>query len=232
MQYIDFVLTHYGWQGTALAAIIIVLFLVQMYYYVILYGRIARFRNFNRHKILDAEPPISVVVPIFSEDYTYIDDRLPLLLAQNYTAPFEVVLVYVGSDGDFYEELTRKRLLYPNLAITKIEYNHRFPISTKMAINVGIKSAHNEHVIISTVNAVPASDQWLAMMGQAFMRGEIVLGYSGLEQMGGLKNYLMRMSRMQLSIYWLAQAVKGRTYRGSRHNLGFTKSLYFGAKVI
>ena len=230
MQYIDFVLTHYGWQGTALAAVIIVLFLVQMYYYVVLYGRVARFRNSHRRKTLDAAPPISVVVPIFSEDYTYIDDRLPLLLAQNYTAPFEVVLVYVGSDGDFYEELTRKRLLYPNLAITKIEYNHRFPISTKMAINVGIKSAHNEHVIISTVNAVPASDQWLAMMGQAFMRGEIVLGYSGLEQMGGLKNYLMRMSRMQLSIYWLAQAVKGRTYRGSRHNLGFTKSLYFGAK--
>lgn len=230
MQYIDLFFDHYGWQGTALAAIIILLFLVQMYYYIILYGRISRFRNAHRRKILDAEPPISVVIPIFSEDYTYIDERLPLLLAQDYAATFEVVLVYVGSDGDFYEELTRKRLLYPNLAITKIEYNPRFPISTKMAINVGIKSARNEHIIISTTSALPASEHWLAMMGKAFMRGDIVLGYSGLEQMAGLKNYLMRISRLQLSIYWLAQAASGNTYRGSRHNLGFTKSLYFGAK--
>ena len=28
---------------------------------------------------------------------------------------------------------------------------------------------------------------------------------------------------------WLASAVKGRPYRGIRHNLGFTKTLYFGA---
>lgn len=230
MQYIDLFLQHYGWQGTALAAIIIVLFLVQIFYHVVIYGRVARFRNARRRKKLDTEPPISVIVPIFSEDYTYIDERLPLLLGQNYAATFEVVLVYVGSDSDFYEELTRKRLLYPNLAITKIEYNPRFPISTKMAINVGIKSARNEHVIITTTSAVPASEQWLAMMGKAFMRGDIVLGYSGLEQTGGVTNYLMRMSRLLLSTYWLAQAAVGHTYRGSRHNLGFTKSLYFGAK--
>jgi hypothetical protein len=68
MQYIDLFFDHYGWQGTDLAAIIILLFLVQMYYYIILYGRISRFRNAHRRKILDAEPPISVVIPIFSED--------------------------------------------------------------------------------------------------------------------------------------------------------------------
>jgi hypothetical protein len=119
------------------------------------------------------------------------------------------------------------RLRYPNLLVTKIQYNPRFPISTKMAINVGIKAAHNEHIIITTTEAVPASDQWLSMMGKAFVRGEIVLGYTSIEQTSGLVNYLIRLSRMQISTYWLARAVRGKTYRGSRHNIGFTKSLYF-----
>ncbi len=230
MHFFDYIISHYGWQGTALAACILVLFAVQLYYYLIVYGRISRFRNSRRKKILESEPPVSVVIPLFSEDYRYLEESLPLILGQQYGATFEVVLVYVGASNDFYEELARMRLVYPNLTITKIEYNPRFPISVKMALNVGIKSAHNEHIIISTTSAQPATEQWLAMMGKAFMRGNIVLGYTAIEQKPGLKNYLMRMSRMQMSMYWMAQSVNHNTYRGSRNNFGFTKTIYFGTK--
>lgn len=230
MHFFDYIISHYGWQGTALAACILVLFAVQLYYYLIVYGRISRFRNSRRKKTLESEPPVSVVIPLFSEDYRYLEESLPLILGQQYGATFEVVLVYVGASNDFYEELARMRLVYPNLTITKIEYNPRFPISVKMALNVGIKSAHNEHIIISTTSAQPATEQWLAMMGKAFMRGNIVLGYTAIEQKPGLKNYLMRMSRMQMSMYWMAQSVNHNTYRGSRNNFGFTKTIYFGTK--
>ena len=230
MHFFDYIISHYGWQGTALATCILGLFAVQLYYYLIVYGRISRFRNSRRKKILESEPPISVVIPLFSEDYRYLEESLPLILGQQYGATFEVVLVYVGASNDFYEELARMRLVYPNLTITKIEYNPRFPISVKMALNVGIKSAHNEHIIISTTSAQPATEQWLAMMGKAFMRGSIVLGYTAIEQKPGLKNYLMRMSRMQMSMYWMAQSVNHNTYRGSRNNFGFTKTIYFGTK--
>ena len=230
MQYLDYIIEHYGWQGTALAAALLVLFFVQMYYHLIVYGRVARFRNSRRRKRLDAEPPVSVIIPLFSEDYNYIDERLPLIMQQKYNTLFEVVIVYVGSDNDFYEELSNMRLRYPNLIVTKIQFNPRFPISVKMAINVGIKSAHNEHILITTTDATPASEQWLSMMGKAFMRGDIVLGYTSIEQGKGLTNYLIRLSRMQFSTYWLSRAVVGKTYRGSRHNIGFTKSLYFSVK--
>ncbi len=230
MQYLDYIIEHYGWQGTALAAALLVLFFVQMYYHLIVYGRVARFRNSRRRKRLDAEPPVSVIIPLFSEDYNYIDERLPMIMQQKYSTLFEVVIVYVGSDNDFYEELSNMRLRYPNLIVTKIQFNPRFPISVKMAINVGIKSAHNEHILITTTDATPASEQWLSMMGKAFMRGDIVLGYTSIEQGKGLTNYLIRLSRMQISTYWLSRAVVGKTYRGSRHNIGFTKSLYFSVK--
>ena len=230
MQYLDYIVQHYGWQGTALAGIILLLFAVQLHYHLIVYGRVARFRNSHRRKRLDTDPPVSVVVPLFSEDYNFIDERMHLLFEQRYSAMYEIIVVYVGADNDFFEELAKMRLRYPNLLVTKIQYNPRFPISTKMAINVGIKAAHNEHIIITTTEAVPASDQWLSMMGKAFVRGEIVLGYTSIEQTSGLVNYLIRLSRMQISTYWLARAVRGKTYRGSRHNIGFTKSLYFSVK--
>ncbi len=230
MRYLDTITEHYGWQGAALAAIIITLFCIQLYYHLFAYGRIVRFRNSRRKKRLDAEPPVSVIIPMFSEDYDYLDERLPRIFAQEYAAPFEVVIVYIGSDGDFFEELTRLRLMHPNLTATKIEYNPRFPISVKMALNVGIKSAHHEHIVTTTTDAAPVTDQWLAMMGKAFMRGEIALGYAGVDPAAGIANYLMRMSQLQCSIYWLSQAVARRAYRGTRHNLGFTKSLYFGSK--
>lgn len=230
MNYLDYILQHYGWQGVALAAVIIVLFFIQLWYYLVRYGRVSRFRNARRKKILASEPAVSIVVPMFSEDYTYLDEGLVQLLGQQYTATYEVVVVYVGADSDFYEELMRQRLFHPNLTVTKIEYNPRFPISVKMALNVGIKAAHNEHILITTTDASPASPQWLTMMGKAFVRGDIVLGYTALEPHAGLCGYLMRASRLQLSLYWLSAAVNGQTYRGSRNNFGFTKSLYFGAK--
>ena len=230
MQYIDYIVQHYGWQGTTLIAVMLALLILQLYYHIAVYGRVARFRNWLRRKIHDAEPPISIVIPIFSEDYNYIDTRLHNIMGQQYASSFEVVLVYVGADNDYYEELNNMRLRYPNLVVTKIQYNPRFPISVKMALNVGIKSAHNEHIIITTTEATPASEQWLSMMGKGFTRGDIVLGYTAIEPAKGLTNYLIRMSRMQISTYWLASAVNRRTYRGSRHNFGFTKSLYFGIK--
>ncbi|MBQ4540014.1 MAG: glycosyltransferase family 2 protein [Alistipes sp.] len=230
MQYLDYIVQHYSWQGVALAAAILVLFIVQLYYYAVIYGRVAAFRNSRRRKHLQQEPPLSVIVPLFSEDYDYLDTRLRSLLAQRYQALYEVVVVYVGADNDFYEELTALRLHYPNLVVTKIQYNPRFPISTKMAINVGIKSARHEHILLTTTDAEPASEQWLEMMGKAFMRGDVVLGYTAIERKAGLVNYLIRLSRLHISMAWLARAVSGRTYRGSRCNIGFTKELYFGVK--
>ena len=230
MQYLDYIVQHYSWQGVALAVAILVLFIVQLYYYIVIYGRVAGFRNSRRRKHLQQEPAVSVVVPLFSEDYDYLDTRLRTLLSQQYQALYEVVVVYVGADNDFYEELLALRLHYPNLLVTKIQYNPRFPISTKMAINVGIKSARHEHILLTTTDAEPASEQWLAMMGKAFMRGDVVLGYTAIERKKGLINYLIRLSRLHISMAWLARAVSGRTYRGSRCNLGFTKELYFGVK--
>ena len=228
MQFADIVLSHYGWEGVALAALLLVLLCVQSYYYVCVYGRIPTYKNNRRPAVLAEEPALSVVIPMFSEDYGFVEERLPLILAQEYR-DFEVVLVYVGADSDFYEDLVRLRLTFPQVFVTKIQLDPRFPISRKMALNVGIKSAHNEHLVFSSTDVVPGTDRWLSLMAKGFCKGQIVLGYCGLERGRGLRNYLMRTWRMMHSADWLGRAVGRRPYRGTLHNLGLTKSLYFGA---
>jgi len=243
MSFFDSILSHYGWEGVALAAVLLLMSGVQFYYYVLLYGAVPGYRSSRRQPRLEKEPPVSVVIAMFAEDYDFIERRLPLILAQEHVT-FEVVLVYVGSNGDFYEDLQRIRNDFPQVVVTKIELNPRFPISPKMALNVGIKSAHYEHVILSTTDATPTSDRWLALMAKGFTRSEVVLGYCGMalrdeadgenpeaprpKRTGALTRYLIRTSRMMSSVDWIASAVAGRPWRGTRHAMGLTKKLYFG----
>ena len=228
MQFFDTLLTCYGWEGIALAGTVLAMFGVQLYYYIFVYGRIPGYKNNRRSAVLDAEPPVSVVVPLFSEDYSFVEERLPLMLAQSYP-DFEVVIVYVGHDSDFYEDLVRLKQSFPQIVTTKIHLDPRFPISRKMALNVGIKSAHHEHMVFTSTDACPQTDRWLSLMAKGFTRGEIVVGYCGVERKKGFSNYMMRAWRMMHSADWLARAVRRRAYRGTLHNFGFTKRIYFGA---
>ncbi len=228
MQYWNFFIEHYGWQGFALAVVIVVLFGIQIYYYGIAYARISKYRNDHRPRRIESDTPeISVVVTIYNENYAYLESGLLQLLSQEYSA-YEIVVVYVGSDNDFYEDLSRLKLYYPNLRTTKIETKSRFQISPKMAINVGIKSAQNEHIILTTPDAQPRSNRWLTLMAKGFTRGDIVLGYCGYERTAGFANFVMRVERFASSVEWLSAAIRRHPYRGDRNNIGFTKGLYFG----
>ena len=228
MRFFEQILVSYGWEGLALAGMLLLMFGVQLYYYIFVYGRISGYKNNRRRVTLEQEPPVSVIVPLFSEDYSFVEERLPLILAQAYP-DFEVVIVYVGHDTDFYEDLTRLKQSFPQITTTKIHLDPRFPISRKMALNVGIKSAHYEHLIFTSTDAVPQTDRWLSLMAKGFMRGEIVVGYCGIERGKGFANYLIRTWRLMHSAAWIARAVRRRAYRGTLHNFGFTKRLYFGA---
>ena len=117
MQFFDTFLTCYGWEGIALAGAVLAMFGVQLYYYIFVYGRIPGYKNNRRPAVLEADPQVSVVIPLFSEDYSFVEERLPLILAQNYP-DFEVVIVYVGHDSDFYEELVRLKQSFPQIVTT------------------------------------------------------------------------------------------------------------------
>ncbi len=230
MEFLNTILSSYHWYGLALMALILLLLLIQIYYYAFRFRRIAKYLNKNRMTIHDTPPPVSLVIPMFSEDQQYLDDVLPLLISQE-NVVFEVVIVYVGCNSDFYDDMVYFREALDNFTVTKIERNERFPISVKTALNVGIKAAKYEHIIFSTTDARPATNRWLWLMARGFQRGNVVLGYCGVDTVDNkLDSFFIRSSRLFDSMLWLSSAIVGKPYRGIRSNMGFTKALYFGNK--
>lgn len=229
MQLFDQFLATYGILGLVLGVAAVLLLVLQVILYIG-YGRLVGYKNNRRKKVREDEPAVSIVVPMFSEDYGFVEERLPLLLKQEYRE-FEVVLIYVGHNSDFHEELVRLRQNYPHLTVTRIHLDPRRPISRKMALNIGIKAAHYECMLFSSTDAMPRTSRWLSLMASGFARGQVVISYAGLEQTKGLQNLLMRTDRMMQSAEWLSRAAKRKPYRGILHSFGFTKSLYFHKKV-
>ncbi len=230
MHYYHTIISNYTEQGAALILLIMLLFAVQIFYYSFRFAPVGKYINKKRREKHKELPAVSIIVPMFSEDYDYLDDTLPMLLSQE-GVEFEVVIVYVGSDNDFYDDMVRLRDIFPNIIITKIERNDLHPISIKTALNVGIKASHYEHMIFTTTDAQPSSERWATLMARGFQRGDVVLGYcSVMPADDKFDSYFIRASRFNESMYWLSKAILGAPYRAIRSNMGFTRSLYFNVK--
>ena len=228
MSFFDQIYAAYGWQGITLMVLIVALLIVQIYYYSIRYRRVPRYTNNSLPERLTQEPPVSVVM-VTQEDIEFLEERLPIYLMQDYEN-YEVVLVYVGNNEDFSILLTQMRLKYPRLKITNIKQNTRFPISNKQALNFGIRAAAFDHILLSTSDTIVTSERWVRLMAKGFTRGDVVLGYCGVELRSGFVGRLMRTQRMVESMMWLSSAVSGKPYRGVRNTLGLNRELYLKVK--
>ncbi|MBO5830363.1 MAG: hypothetical protein J6R01_02000 [Alistipes sp.] len=226
MHFFSNILDSYSWQGIALVVLLISLFFVQFYYYVVSYRRIHRFRLMHRNDKYCEKPYISVIVAVRGEDEYFLSNQLHKLLSQSYDV-YEIVVVYIGRDVDYYAELQRIRDQRSNMKLTKMSGNGRIYITTKQAYNVGIKSAQYDNLLFTTPCAIPATDEWVTYMSYAFERGTIVAGAVAPRfKEDKLRTYLMRMTEFHYSRNHMAMAVNDRIYVAPRSNFGFTRKLY------
>ena len=226
MQFFDEILQHYTWAGIALISVIVVLFFVQLYYYVIAYYRIFRFRLMRRKRRYVEHPPVSVIVTVRGENERFLTDELPVLLNQQYDH-YEVIVVYIGGDMEYYEQLQNIRNNYSYMRLTKMGGNDRIYITTKQALNVGIKSAQYEALLFTTTGSMPKSEEWISFMAKGFEYGGVVVGSSVASyENDNVRNYLKRMVEMHNMRNAMASAVQGKFFYAPRCNYGFTKSLY------
>ncbi len=226
VQYWNTAAQAYGPWGLALMAALLVLFAVQLYYYLGLFRRLPSFKIGTTDA--SGSEGISVIV-VMGDDYLWVDNTLPLLLAQDYSL-FEVIVVYIGNNNDFGESLEALSEGSPRFRVSRIKQHPLFPISNKMAINIGIKAARYANIVVTTPDSHPTSPRWLSLMARGFEKGEIVIGYCGIEPGKGLADKMIRSSRMFSSLLYITAAILGKPYRGTIQNLGFSKTLYFAHK--
>lgn len=217
---------HYSWQGLSLIVLLVALFCVQFYYYAIAYNRIYTFRLTQKRQKRCEKPHISVIIPLRGENEAFLTDQLPALLHQEYDT-YEIVVVYIGGDSDYYEELQRIRDDHSYMRLTKMGGNERIYISTKQALNVGIKSAQYDSLLFTTPDAMPCSEKWIATMAKGFERGSVVIAPAIPHfESNNLRTYLMRIIELHQMRNAMARAVAGNAYYAPRGNYGFNRSIY------
>ena len=227
MEFITNIFEHYSWQGITLVLLTVTLFAIQVYYYAIAYNRIIGFRLMREREKRRENPAISVIVPMRGESERFLVDELPALLHQEYDH-YEVVVVYIGSDYDYYDELQRIRDNHSYMRLTRMGgSNERFYISTKQALNVGIKSAQYDSLLFTIPGATPVSNEWVATMAKGFERGSVVIAPAVPNfERKSLSTYIMRLIEFNQLRNVMACAINGKPYDAPRSNYGFDRKLY------
>lgn len=205
-----------------------ILLLMQMYYILFVYSRLARYKAVS-HSSNSNYQPVSVIICANNEEDN-LKHYLTDILEQDYPS-FEVIVVNDYSTDDtkwILEDFKRK---YNHLSIVDIKEHIRLKNSKKFALTLGIKAAKHELLIMTDADCQPQSKNWLKEIAGAYTQGkEIVLGYSPYFKKSGFLNKLIRFETTHTAMSYLAYALKRNTYMGVGRNMSYLKSLFFKGK--
>ena len=221
------------WHATAgkgrPAGSMLLLLCVQFHYYIFAYGRIPGYKNSRRAAGADSEPPVPVVVPLFSEDYSFVEAPA--------ADPGPELPRFRGGDrlrGPRCGFLRGPRAAQTVVSADRHDEDPARPAFPRFRARWRSTWASSRRITSAWSSLrptpMPQTDRWLSLMAKGFMRGEIVSGVLRRGAQGRVfANYTMRTWRMMHSANWIAGPCGRRAYRGTLHNYGFTKRIYFGA---
>lgn len=210
----------------ALLALLAITFLIQLAYYIFIYGKVGWLKQVKIDESRTQWPPISVVICARNEQEN-LQKNIPLVAEQDYPN-FEIVVVDDCSEDETNLTLKALRLKYPHLRQTFIKKDEKFWHGKKLAVTVGIKSASNELVVFTDADCTPKTNQWLKQIANAYKpETDIVLGYCGYERKKGFLNKIIRCDAFFIGLSYLGFALSKAPYMGIGRNLSYKKSLFF-----
>ena len=209
----------------ALLSLLGLTLLIQLIYYIGIYGRVGR----RKQVVVDASktdwPKISVVICARNEQDN-LEKNIPLIAEQDYPN-FEIVVVDDCSEDNTSILLKSLKVKYPHLRQTFIKKDEKFFHGKKLALTVGIKSAMYDQIVLTDADCTPKSNQWLKQMVNAYgANTDVVLGYCGYERKKGFLNKIIRCDAFFIGLNYLGLALSGAPYMGIGRNLSYRKSLF------
>ncbi len=212
--------------GLVVFCIFVFALLVQLWFYLGYFGRLA----FYKKKELQVNTPAaSIIICARNEDDNLVK-FLPDVLTQDYPE-FEVVVVNDCSFDNTADILSEFANKYSNLKIVTIKQDDYYSHGKKVALMMGIKGATYEHLLLTDADCKPNGKDWLKSMMQHFVsETEIVLGYGAYEKQAGLFNKIIRFDTFFIALQFLSFALARKTYMGIGRNLAYKKSLFFKMK--
>ena len=177
--------------------------------------------------------PVSIVVCARNE-LNNLRRLLPLLLKQDYPAPFEIVLIDDRSRDDTYLYAQQLTQYYPStVRLVTIGRTPEGFAPKKYALTLGIKAARYARLLFTDADCIPATNQWLRLMQRGFADNggaDLVLGFSAYAEAPGFLNQLVRYETLLTAAQYLSFAWRGRAYMGVGRNLAYTRACFTATK--
>ncbi|WP_163716605.1 glycosyltransferase [Mangrovibacterium lignilyticum] len=197
-------------------------FILSLVIQLFFYRRILSVRKVSED--IQEERPISVLLNVRNESER-IEQFLLKLLDQNYSS-FEIVVVDDFSADSTLIILGVMAQKYPKIKFSSLNQENRY--SEKMAMNLAMKAAKNDWVLILTPEANLEDPNYLARMNQEMdADSQVLVSYVNYEAEGKRLNRLCRVER--LDAFWRASANMSASIPlfYQQVNVLFNKKLYF-----
>ena len=176
-----------------------------------------------------ALPKVSVIV-YSCNDSENLGKMLPSILAQDYPAGFEVIVVNDGASETTKDIVTALMQHHPNLSHTYAPEGSRYLSRKKLSLTIGVKAARYDYVIMTRSSCRVQSSRWLSLMARHFARGkQVVLGYACYSPEDDMRFGARKRAYNALAdaATYLSSALAGRPYRGIDANIGYSRELFF-----
>lgn len=169
------------------------------------------------------------------DEASRLEELLPQLLAQQYDAEYEVIVVNEGDSLQVTQLVADMQLQHRNLYLTHTPDGARNLSRKKLALTLGIKAARYPVVVLTAADAVIDSPHWLALMMSNFSPDshiEVVLGYACAAPYDdrAFGSRTRSFDFVADSAMWIADALAGHPWRGTEFNLAYRRELFFRSK--
>ena len=196
----------------------------QLYYYF----RYLWLRKDNCNLPTDSKLPKVTVVVCAHNEAENLQNYLQILLSQDYPE-YEVIVVDDESEDSTLILLEQYAREYPNFYHTFVPKGARVISSKKLALTIGIKAAHYDHILLTDADCRPESRNWIREMMKGYDADstEMVLGFSPYFEKDTLLSGLISYDTLFNGLQYMGMAQAGHPYMGVGRNLSYRRSTFF-----
>ena len=167
-------------------------------------------------------PPLSLVLTLHDNNKE-LSTLLPLLLAQNYSSEYQIIVVVEKGDAQT-EEILSQFASDTRLYSTFVPRTSRYMSRTKLAITLGVKAAKYERIVLLGVTSKPLTHNWLHEIGTHFDEDVSLIVGEGKYADEAKRFY--QFAHLRAACYLMRETLKGETYRTNQHFLAFRKQQF------
>jgi glycosyltransferase involved in cell wall biosynthesis len=201
---------------------------IQICYYLFIFLKLANYKVKEQNTV--QEHPVSVIICAKNEAQN-IAENLPGVLVQNYKTSHEIVVVNDNSEDDTRYVIDEFKKTFKHIHDIELVQEAKLIMGKKFPLSMGIKSSKYETLLLTDADCVPASENWIQKMQNAYGPGkEIVLGYGAYFKKPGVLNKIIRFETFHTALQYLSYALAGLPYMGVGRNLSYKKQLFFNNK--